>query len=157
MWPIKNAQLPPGQVTESEWFGLPQALRRRPSPFCTRSTCPTVARRPSPFWRTRPWAGPAAYLFDPRKALGKLGFSRSDGFDFRGEAFLCQFCTYVPLNTNGEMHLKNGLQVVRVNFEAGTHEPRLRNKHGGPASATPSSGGMGRPVNCEFHSDGRSS
>jgi glucose/arabinose dehydrogenase len=156
IWRIKNAQVPPGQVTEPEWFGYPD-LCGDGLPVWDEAHRPIRGKVAEPFLENPPpWAGPAAYLFEPHTALGKLTFSRSDTFGYRGQAFVCQFGTYAPLNTNREKHLRNGFQVVTVDFEAGTHQPFMRNKHGGPASATPGSGGLERPVDVAFHPDGRS-
>lgn len=103
-----------------------------------------------------PFAGPAAYLFEPHTGLGKLDFCKSDAFGHRGELFVCQFGTYAPLNSNREEHVGQGFQVVRVDLQTQRHEPFMRNKHPGPASGRPGSGGIECPVDCKFSPDGRS-
>ena len=156
IWRIKNSKVPPGEVVRPEWFGYPDMCADG-LPVWDNAHIPIRGQRAEPLLADPPpWAGPAAYLFEPHTALGKLAFSRSDAFGYRGQAFVCQFGTYAPLNTNRERHLRNGFQVVTVDFEAGTHAPFMRNHAGGPASATPGSGGIERPVDVAFHPDGRS-
>lgn len=143
-------------MREPEWFGYPDYCGDG-LPVWHEKHLPIRGKAAEPFLvDPPPLAGPAAYLFEPHTALGKLAFSRSDEFGFRGQAFVCQFGTYAPLNSNREKYLRNGFQVVRVDFEAGTHEPFMRNPQGGPASGNPGSGGLERPVDCAYHPDGRS-
>ncbi|WP_437278572.1 hypothetical protein WME90_46430 [Sorangium sp. So ce375] len=156
IWRIKNARVPPGEVKEPEWFGYPD-LCGDGLPAWHELHRPNRGKAAEPFLKDPPpWAGPAAFLFPPHTALGKLTVSRSDAFGFRGHAFVCQFGTYAPLNTNREAALGRGFQVVRCDIAAGTGEPFLRNRAPGPASGTPGSGGIERPVDCVFSPDGKS-
>ncbi|AUX30712.1 lipoprotein [Sorangium cellulosum] len=156
IWRIRNARVPPGEVKEPEWFGYPD-LCGDGLPAWHELHRPNRGKAAEPFLEDAPpWAGPAVFLFPPHTALGKLAFSRSDAFGFRGHAFVCQFGTYAPLNTNREAALGRGFQVVRCDIAAGTGEPFLRNRAPGPASGTPGSGGIERPVDCAFSPDGKS-
>jgi hypothetical protein len=86
----------------------------------------------------------------------KMDFCRSDEFGHRGKLFLSEFGTYAPLNTPDPTALNNGFCVMCIDVQTGTGEAFLRNRHLGPASAHPGSGGMERPVDCKFSPDGRS-
>lgn len=156
IWRIRNARLPLGQVEEPEWFGYPDFCGDG-LPVWHDKHKPTRGRPAEPLLQDHPpLAGPAAYLFDPHTALGKLDFCKSEAFGFRGQAFVCQFGTYAPLNSPRKEHISQGFQVVRVDLAGQTHEPFMRNKHQGPASGTPGSGGIERPVDCKFSPDGKS-
>jgi glucose/arabinose dehydrogenase len=156
IWHVENASVPPGQVGDPEWFGYPDFCGDG-LPVWHERHKPTRGGLPEPLLEDHPpLAGPAAYLFDPHTGLGKLDFCKSDAFGHRGRAFVCQFGTYAPLNSPREEQVSRGFQVVSVDLSAKTHEPFMRNRHQGPASGTPSSGGLERPVDCKFVPDGRS-
>jgi glucose/arabinose dehydrogenase len=156
VWHIRNAKAPPGTVTTPDWYGYPDICADG-LPAWDEKHLPNRGKAAEPLLENPPpWAGPAAYLWKPHTGLGKLDVCKSDAFGHRGQLFVCEFGTYAPLNSNREEHLQNGFQVVRVDLEAQTREPFLRNRHPGPASGTPGSGGIERPVDCRFSPDGQS-
>lgn len=156
IWHIRNARSPLGSVTTPDWYGYPD-LCADGLPAWHESHRPNRGTPAEPLLDEHPeWAGPAAYLFEPHTGLGKLDVCKSDAFGHRGKLFVCEFGTYAPLNSNRESHVSRGFQVVRVDLEAQTREAFMRNRHHGPASGTPGSGGIERPVDCKFSPDGKS-
>ncbi len=159
VWRVKNARVPHGSVTELEWFGFPD-IAGDGLPVWHEKHLPSRGTPAKPLLENPPpWAGPAAWLGSPHTGLGKLDFCRSDNFGAgrRGKLFLCLFGTYAPLNSPRPDDLSNGFAVAQINVETGqTEELFLQNRHAGPASSHPGSGGIERPVDCKFSPDGRS-
>lgn len=159
IWRGRNARTPHGLVTEPEWFGYPD-IAGDGLPVWDDAHRPTRGVRAEPLLEKHPkWAGPAAWLGQPHTGLGKLEVCRTDEFgpDRRGKVFLCCFGTYAPLNSPRPEQLNNGFSVAQIDVAAGrTDEIFMRNRHPGPASVRPGSGGLERPVDCKFSPDGRS-
>lgn len=156
IWHIRNARQPHGSVGTPDWYGYPD-LCADGLPVWDDSHVPQRGAPPTPLLEEHPpWAGPAAYLFEPHTGLGKLDFCTSDAFGHKGELFVCQFGTYAPLNSPRPEHLRRGFQVVRVDLKARRHVPFMHNRHQGPASAVAGNGGLERPVDCRFSPDGKS-
>lgn len=156
VWHIQNASRPHGSIAAPDWYGFPD-LCADGLPVWHEKHQPKKGKPAEPLLENPPaWAGPAAFLERPHCCMTHMEFCRSDSFGHRGELFLTEFGTYAPLNTPNPEALTNGFRVVRVNVEKGTAEVFLKNRHPGPASAHPGSGGIERPVDCKFHPDGRS-
>lgn len=155
IWHVRNASLPHGSVKDPEWFGFPDicadglpAWHEKHRPNRETPAQPLLEDPP-------PWAGPAAVLFEPHTGMGKMDFCRSDAFGHRGALFACLWGTMAPLNSIRENEFTNGFAVARCDVQTGDWEPFFRNRHPGPASAHPESGGIERPVDCKFGPDGR--
>ncbi len=158
IWHIPNAKKPHGSVTTPDWYGFPDFCGDG-LPVWHESHQPIRGTPPKPLLQDHPpLAGPAAYLFEPHTALGKLDFCRSDAFgpNQKGRLFQCLFGTYAPLNSPRPELLNNGFAVASIDLRTKQCELFMRNKEPGPASAHPSSGGIERPVDCKFSPNGRS-
>lgn len=157
VWRIHNSRTPHGSVKELEWFGYPD-IAGDGLPVWHESHRPLTGMPAEPMIENPPkWSGPAAWLCEPHTALARMDFCRGDSFGpgMRGKLFLAEFGTYAPLNSPRPEQLTNGFAVVAIDVDAGTHRVFLRNKHPGPASSKPGSGGIERPVDCKFGPDGR--
>ncbi|MDB5104687.1 MAG: glucose dehydrogenase [Fibrobacteres bacterium] len=83
-----------------------------------------------------------------------LDFSRSEGFGYRGHAFVAEFGDMAP--SVGKVLEPVGFKVVRVDMARGVSEDFAVNRKGpGPASRL-ETGGLERPVSLRFGPDGNS-
>jgi glucose/arabinose dehydrogenase len=155
IWHVKSASLPHGSVQTPEWYGFPDVCGDG-LPMWADEHRPIRGQAAEPMLQDPPpWAGPAAFLFEPHTGMAKMDFCRSDAFGHRGELFACLWGTMAPLNSIRPERLNNGFQVVRCNTKTGAVEPFFRNRQPGPASYHEGSGGLERPVDCKFAPDGR--
>lgn len=159
VWHVKNSRAPHGSVSEPEWFGYPD-IAGDGLPVWDEKHLPSRGTPAKPLLENPPpWAGPAAWLGAPHMGLGKMDFCRSDGFGpgHRGKLFLCLFGTYAPLNSPRSGDLNRGFAVAEIDVQTGeTLRMFMHNRHPGPASSEPGSGGIERPVDCKFSPDGKS-
>jgi glucose/arabinose dehydrogenase len=157
VWRIDSSREPHGSVSDPPWYGYPD-IAGDGEPVWHESHLPLTAMAATQqIENPPPWAGPAAWLCPPHTALCRMDFCRTDAFGpgHRGKLFLAEFGTYAPLNSPRPEQLTNGFAVVEINVEDGTDQVFLRNKHPGPATSRPGSGGIERPVDCKFGPDGR--
>jgi hypothetical protein len=158
VWHVRGARLPHGSLRTPEWFGFPD-IAGDGLPVWHESHLPLVGTPAKPLLlNPPPWAGPAAWLGPPHTGLGKLDCCRTDAFGpgHRGKLFLCLFGSYAPLNSPRPEQVTNGFAITEIDVSTGRDQVFLRNRHPGPASAHPGSGGIERPVACKFSPDGRS-
>lgn len=155
IWHIKNAKQPHKSVQTPDWYGFPDycgdglpVWHEKHHPQRGPVAQPLLENPP-------PLAGPAAFQARPHTGMGKLDFSFSDTFGYRGQLFYCQFGTYAPLNSVRPEDLNNGFKVARLDLNTGQEEPFFSNRTPGPASRE-KHGGIERPVDCKFSPDGRS-
>jgi glucose/arabinose dehydrogenase len=95
---------------------------------------------------------PVAFLGVHSSSNG-LAFSPANGnFGFEGQAFIAQFGDQSPIT--GKTISPVGFKVVRVDLQSGEMQGFATNKKPGPATATPGSGGLERPVNVVFSPEG---
>lgn len=156
IWHIKNARQSHGSIRAPDWYGFPDLCGDGSSAWDEKHA-PRKGKAAEPLLENPPpWAGPPVFHERPHSCACKMDFCRSDAFGHRGELFFSEFGTYAPLNTPDPTALNNGFRVVRIDVRNGTAELFVRNRHPGPASAHPGSGGIERPLDCKFHPDGQS-
>ena len=156
IWRIRNAKRPYGSVDTPDWYGFPD-YGGDGLPVWHESHRPNRGTPAQPFLKDPPpVAGPAFYLEEPHTGMAKMDVCRSDAFGHRGDLFACEWGTMAPLNSIRREQLRNGFRVLRIDPETAQAETFMANREPGPASRTPGSGGIERPVSCRFSPDGRS-